>query len=118
MAVGEPVLRQLRAQRIAPRIVADHRHQPALGPDRRHVRRHVGGAAQRGAPGVHGDHGHGGFGRDALRVARKINVEHSVAHDHHAPRRHLTEQLLEMVAGESRLGGEGRHGRALANPNR
>src|SRR5437870_8518570 len=38
VAVGEPVLCQLGAQRVASRVVPDHRDQPALGADRRHVR--------------------------------------------------------------------------------
>ena len=118
VAVGEPVLCQLGAQRVASRVVPDHRDQPALGADRRHVRGYVGRPAQRGAPRVHRHHRHRGFGRDPLRVAREIDVEHRIAHDDDAPRRHLREQLLEVVAGEPGFGLEGRHCRALANPNR
>ena len=91
VAVGEMVRGELAPQRVAARVVADHRHQARLAAHRRHVRRHVGGAAQGVPAAVHGHHGNGGFGRDALRVAHQIDVEHGVAHDDHAAARHLGE---------------------------
>ena len=91
MPVGEARLGQLAAQRVAARVVPDHRDQPALGADRRHVRRHVRRPAQRVPPVMHRDHGHRRLRRDPLGLPQEVDIQHRVAHDDDATLRHLAQ---------------------------
>ena len=92
VAVGEARLHQLRLERVAAAIVADDGDQPAIRADRRDVGGDVRGAAQGVAPRVDRHHGHRRFGRDAVGVAREVDVEHRVADHDDAALGHLLEQ--------------------------
>ncbi len=113
VAVGETGLHELTLERVAAAIVADRGDQPAVRAYACDVGGDVGGAAEGVAPRVHRHDGHRGFGRDAVGVAREVDVEHRVAHHDDALARHLLEERIETLAGKSDVGPLG-HGNTLS----
>jgi len=95
-------------------VVAYRTHQPAGGPDRGDIGRDVGGAAERAAGFPDGHHRHRRLGRQPLRVADEVAVQHHIADDHDAPALHPIQELDQPVAENGRRLRRGSHRSAFS----
>jgi hypothetical protein len=109
--VFEPRRHQLGPDPLRVTVVTHRADQPAGGPDRGDVRRHIRRPAQR-APGLpHRDHRHRSLGRQPMGVAPQVPVQHHIAHHRDATAFHPVEQVDEPLAGDRRRRWGGSHGR-------
>ena len=102
--IGEPLLGQLGANRVAMGVVTHHAHEPDLGAERGDIGGDIGGAAQGHAGLAHVHHGDRRLGRQSVGVAEQVAVEHDVAHDHDALSPRSRREVRDPFPRQSRTG--------------